>query len=136
MISFKLYPSEVEEDRLEIMIIEKIYPLIQDNAKTDGTSEYLKSNRNKLNSSSKNQSMKSPSKMNPCYKDPNSMSNHSDNLGNTPGKISIVGEKWENSDKYTQDLIIVLQDKQMVEMLGCIHKSLYPIYVLYGDANN
>lgn len=26
MISFKLYPNEVEEDRLEIMIIEKIYP--------------------------------------------------------------------------------------------------------------
>ena len=131
MVSFKLYPGEVEEDRLEIMIIEKIYPLIQDTDNTEGKENIIRSNK-KTNHIG--QPMQSPCK---SIKDfGNTTQSGFKGDGNTPGKNSLVSEKWENSEKYTQDLIAILQDKQMVEVLGCVHKSLYPIYVLYSDSNN
>lgn len=83
-----------------------------------------KKNRNTLNSPNRS-----------GIKDNNTNMNMS-NFKDTPSKNSIVNEKWENSDKYTQDLIQILQDKQMVEVLGCVHKALYPIYVLYSDSGN
>ena len=103
MISFKLYPSESEEDRLEIMIIEKIYPLIQD---SDNNAE---NNRNKANLMGESSSKK---KKTSAWASPNKSGlreRHSyvgnSNIKDTPSKNSIVNEKWENSDKYTQDLI-------------------------------
>jgi hypothetical protein len=54
----------------------------------------------------------------------------------SPSKVPRTGsisKKIESTDNFTTKLMALLKDRQMIEMLGAVHKALLPLYQLYCD---